>query len=72
MNPPTVLCHLAGSLTQSIRSNEPQLIFTRDGEIGSLQPAPFHFSFVDQFRNQHERLECEGRTRAGEHIKAEK
>lgn len=38
MNPPTVLCHLAGSLTQSIRSNEPQLIFTRDEEIGSLQP----------------------------------
>lgn len=47
MNPPTVFRHLANSLTQSIRSNEPQLIFTRDKEIGSLQPAPFHFSSVD-------------------------
>lgn len=47
MNPPTVFCHLAGSLTQSIRSNEPQLIFTRDEEIGSLQPTPFHFSSAD-------------------------
>lgn len=47
MNPPTVFCHLAGFLTQSIRSNEPRLIFTRDREIGSLQPTPFHFSSVD-------------------------
>lgn len=47
MNPPTVFCHLAGSLTQSIRSNEPRLIFTRDEEIGSPQPPPFHFSSLD-------------------------
>lgn len=47
MNLPTVFCHLAGSLTQSIRSNEPLLIFTRDEEIGSLQATPFHFSSVD-------------------------
>lgn len=47
MNSPTVFCHLAGSLTQSIRSNEPQLIFTREEEIGSLQLTPFHFSSVD-------------------------
>lgn len=47
MNPPTVFCHLASSLTQSIRSNEPWLIFAWDEEIGSLQPTLFHFSFVD-------------------------
>lgn len=43
MNPPTVFRHLAGSLTQHIRSNEPQLIFTRDEEIGSFQPTRFCF-----------------------------
>lgn len=47
MNPLTMFCHLAGSLTQNICSNEPQLIFTKDKEIGSLQLTPFHFSFVD-------------------------
>lgn len=47
MNSLIVFCHLAGSLTQSIRSSEPKLIFTRDVEIGSLQSTPSHFLSVD-------------------------
>lgn len=74
MNPPTVFCHLASSLTQSIRSNEAQLIFARDEEIGSLQPTSFHFPSEDLpvFEINMKRFEDEGRTRAGVHTNAER
>lgn len=72
MNPPTVFCHLAGSLTQSIRSNEPQLIFTRDEEIGSFQPTRFRFSLADLpvFEINMKDCEGEGGTKAAERTKA--
>lgn len=68
MNPPTVFRHLAGSLTQSIRSNEPQLIFTRDEEIGSFQPTRFRFSSTDLpvFEINIKDCEGEGGTKAAE------
>lgn len=72
MNPPTVFRHLAGSLTQSIRSNEPQLIFTRDEEIGSFQPTRFRFSSADLpvFEINMKDCEGEGGTKAAERTKA--
>lgn len=72
MNPPTVFCHLAGSLTQSIRSNEPRLIFTRDEEIGSFQPTRFRFSSADLpvFEINMKDCEGEGGTKAAERTKA--
>lgn len=72
MNPRTVFHHLAGSLTLSIRSNEPQLIFTRDEEIGSFQATQFRFSSGDLpvFEINMKDCEGEGRTKAAEHTKA--
>lgn len=72
MNPPTVFHHLAGSLTQSIRSNEPRLIFTRDEEIGSSTDSiPLFIFGLANFEINMKDWDCEGRTRAAEQMKVE-